>query len=153
MVESVYKVIELIGTSDESWEKAADNAVEKAAKSVRDLRIAEVVEVRFVEFMTQEVIKVRVPYVSRRAATCLIPSGFKRQFAQRMIHQAPQLLHAMRRPGPNLRCSVVDNRNAVLLRTSRNPPVESGEVNQDHSIGALRAEQVIGAPQQAIELG
>ncbi|MGD9146165.1 MAG: dodecin family protein [Anaerolineae bacterium] len=44
MVESVYKVIELIGTSDESWEKAADNAVEKAAKSVRDLRIAEVVE-------------------------------------------------------------------------------------------------------------
>ena len=44
MVESVYKVIELIGTSDESWEKAAVNAVEKAAKSVRDLRIAEVVE-------------------------------------------------------------------------------------------------------------
>lgn len=44
MAESVYKVIELIGTSDESWEKAAANAVEKAAKSVRDLRIAEVVE-------------------------------------------------------------------------------------------------------------
>jgi hypothetical protein len=44
VVESVYKVIELIGTSDESWEKAAANAVEKAAKSVRDLRIAEVVE-------------------------------------------------------------------------------------------------------------
>jgi flavin-binding protein dodecin len=44
MVESVYKVIELVGTSDESWEKAAANAVEKAAKSVRDLRIAEVVE-------------------------------------------------------------------------------------------------------------
>jgi flavin-binding protein dodecin len=44
MVESVYKVIELIGTSDESWEKAAVNAVERAAKSVRDLRIAEVVE-------------------------------------------------------------------------------------------------------------
>lgn len=43
-MESVYKVIELIGTSDESWEKAAANAVEKAAKSVRDLRIAEVVE-------------------------------------------------------------------------------------------------------------
>lgn len=44
MAESVYKVIELVGTSDESWEKAAANAVEKAAKSVRDLRIAEVVE-------------------------------------------------------------------------------------------------------------
>ena len=44
MAESVYKVIELIGTSDESWEKAAANAVEKAAKSVRDLRIAEVAE-------------------------------------------------------------------------------------------------------------
>jgi flavin-binding protein dodecin len=44
MVESVYKVIELVGTSGESWEKAAANAVEKAAKSVRDLRIAQVVE-------------------------------------------------------------------------------------------------------------
>jgi flavin-binding protein dodecin len=44
MVESVYKVIELVGTSTESWEKAAAAAVERAAKSLRDLRIAEVVE-------------------------------------------------------------------------------------------------------------
>ncbi|MCP5100599.1 MAG: dodecin domain-containing protein [Chloroflexi bacterium] len=40
---SVYKVIELVGTSSESWEKAAKVAVERAAKSLRDLRIAEVV--------------------------------------------------------------------------------------------------------------
>lgn len=44
MTESVYKVIELVGSSAESWEKAAAKAVETAAKSVRDLRIAEVVE-------------------------------------------------------------------------------------------------------------
>ena len=44
MAESVYKVIELVGTSTESWEKAAAAAVERAAKSLRDLRIAEVVE-------------------------------------------------------------------------------------------------------------
>ena len=44
MVESVYKVIELVGTSSESWEKAALAAVNQAAKSLRDLRIAEVVE-------------------------------------------------------------------------------------------------------------
>jgi flavin-binding protein dodecin len=44
MSESVYKVIELIGTSDESWEKAASAAVAQAAGSLRDLRIAEVVE-------------------------------------------------------------------------------------------------------------
>ena len=44
MPDSVYKVIELIGTSNESWEKAAANAVEKAAKTLRDLRVAEVVE-------------------------------------------------------------------------------------------------------------
>ena len=44
MAESVYKVIELVGTSPESWEKAAAAAVETAAKSLRDLRIAEVVE-------------------------------------------------------------------------------------------------------------
>lgn len=42
MSESVYKVIELVGTSPESWEKAAAAAVETAAKSLRDLRIAEV---------------------------------------------------------------------------------------------------------------
>ncbi len=44
MAESVYKVIELVGTSTESWEKAATAAVETAAKSLRDLRIAEVVQ-------------------------------------------------------------------------------------------------------------
>ncbi len=44
MAESVYKVIELVGTSTESWEKAATSAVETAAKSLRDLRIAEIVE-------------------------------------------------------------------------------------------------------------
>ena len=42
MAESVYKVIELVGTSTESWEKAAAAAVKKASKSLRDLRIAEV---------------------------------------------------------------------------------------------------------------
>ena len=44
MTESVYKVIELVGTSEESWEKAAKAAVERAAQSLRDLRVAEVVE-------------------------------------------------------------------------------------------------------------
>lgn len=44
MTSSVYKVIELVGTSDESWEKAADAAVETASQSLRDLRIAEVVQ-------------------------------------------------------------------------------------------------------------
>lgn len=44
MSDSVYKVIEIIGVSPESWEKAAANAVARAAKTLRDLRIAEVVE-------------------------------------------------------------------------------------------------------------
>lgn len=44
MAESVYKVIQLIGTSPESWEKAAAAAVEKASKTLRELRVAEVVE-------------------------------------------------------------------------------------------------------------
>lgn len=42
MADSVYKVIELVGTSSESWERAAAAAVEKASKSLRDLRIAEI---------------------------------------------------------------------------------------------------------------
>ena len=44
MAESVYKVIELVGTSTDSWEKAATAAVKRAAKTLRDLRIAEVIE-------------------------------------------------------------------------------------------------------------
>lgn len=42
MTESIYKVIELVGTSETSWEEAAKNAVERAGKTLRDLRIAEV---------------------------------------------------------------------------------------------------------------
>ncbi len=42
MAESVYKVVELVGTSKESWEKAATAAVERAGQSLRDLRVAEV---------------------------------------------------------------------------------------------------------------
>jgi flavin-binding protein dodecin len=42
MADSVYKIIELVGTSSESWEKAASAAVATASKSLRDLRIAEV---------------------------------------------------------------------------------------------------------------
>jgi dodecin len=44
MAESVYKVVEIIGTSPESWEKAAEAAIKTASKSLKDLRIAEVVE-------------------------------------------------------------------------------------------------------------
>ena len=44
MVESVYKVIEIVGSSPKSWEKAATVAIDRAGKNLRDLRIAEVVE-------------------------------------------------------------------------------------------------------------
>jgi flavin-binding protein dodecin len=44
MADSVYKVIELVGTSKDSWEKAAKVAVDRAGKSLRDLRVAEVVQ-------------------------------------------------------------------------------------------------------------
>jgi len=44
MAESIYRVTEVIGTSTDSWEKAAKNAVETAAKTLRDLRVGEVVK-------------------------------------------------------------------------------------------------------------
>lgn len=44
MAESIYKIIQVVGTSTESWEKAAANAVEVASKTLHDLRIAEIVE-------------------------------------------------------------------------------------------------------------
>ena len=42
MTDSIYKVIQLVGSSETSWEKAAKNAIEKAGQTLRDLRIAEV---------------------------------------------------------------------------------------------------------------
>ena len=48
MSESVYKVLELIGTSGESWEKAASAAVETASQTIKDLRVAEVSEMDMV---------------------------------------------------------------------------------------------------------
>lgn len=69
MAESVYKVVELIGTSSESWEKAALNAIETAAKSLRELRIAEVTQMdihlddgNFVSYRTK--LKVSFKYES-----------------------------------------------------------------------------------------
>lgn len=44
MADSVYKVIELVGSSSKSWEEAAGVAIRKAAKSLRDLRVAEVIQ-------------------------------------------------------------------------------------------------------------
>ena len=44
MPDSVYKIIELVGSSTESWEKAAQNAITRASKSLRELRVAEVVQ-------------------------------------------------------------------------------------------------------------
>ncbi len=48
MAESVYKIIELVGTSTDSWEKAAKAAVDRAGQSLRDLRIAEVTQLDMV---------------------------------------------------------------------------------------------------------
>ena len=48
MTESVYKIVELVGTSPDSWEKAAAAAVLKASQTLRDLRVAEVVELDLV---------------------------------------------------------------------------------------------------------
>jgi len=42
MVDSIYKVIQLVGSSDTSWEDAAKNAIEKAGQTLRDLRVAEI---------------------------------------------------------------------------------------------------------------
>jgi dodecin len=44
MAESVYKVIELVGTSHESWEKAAGAAIEQASQNLRDIRVARIIE-------------------------------------------------------------------------------------------------------------
>ena len=71
MAESVYKVIEIIGSSTDSWEKAAEAAVNRASKSIRDLRVAEVVAMDLViekgkatEFRTK--LKVSFKYENKK---------------------------------------------------------------------------------------
>ena len=71
MTDSVYKVIELVGTSPESWEKAAANAVAMASLSLRDLRIAEVVELDMVieeGIVTSYRTKIKVSFKYKDAA-------------------------------------------------------------------------------------
>jgi hypothetical protein len=58
-MESVYKVIELIGTSSESWEKATQNAVTQAAKTLRDIRIVEVIKLDAKVSETGEIVAYR----------------------------------------------------------------------------------------------
>ncbi len=70
MAESVYKVIELIGTSTNSWEKAAKAAVERAAETLRDLRVAEVVEQDLL--ITEGKVEVLLPLNSRTGPLGLI---------------------------------------------------------------------------------
>ena len=69
MAESVYKVIELVGTSTDSWEKATSAAIERAAETLRDLRVAEVVKLD----MTVEKGKVRA-YRARVALSFKVDS-------------------------------------------------------------------------------
>lgn len=70
MAESVYKIIELVGTSPDSWEDAAKNAVETASKSLKDIRIAEVSQMdmkledgKFVAYRAR--VKVSFKYVGK----------------------------------------------------------------------------------------
>jgi len=70
MTESVYKFIELVGTSTESWEKAAATAVEMASKTLRDLRVAQVTELDMViedEKVTAYRAKVKLSFKIERA--------------------------------------------------------------------------------------
>ena len=70
MTETVYKFIELVGTSTESWEKAAAAAVEMASKTLRDLRVAEVTELDMViedEKVTAYRAKVKLSFKIERA--------------------------------------------------------------------------------------
>ena len=71
MADSVYRVTELIGTSSQSWEAAAKVAVQTAAKSLRDLRVAEVVE----QDMTIENGKVTTYRVKLNVSFKYVPDG------------------------------------------------------------------------------
>ena len=84
MAESVYKVVELVGTSSESWEKATAAAVSEASKTLRDLRIAEISPSSMVRFRDES---------GGKSLTDVVRSQFNRGL-RRMNGQAPSLMLA-----------------------------------------------------------
>ncbi len=82
MADSVYKIIELVGTSTESWEKAATAAVDTASKSLRDLRIAEVSE-----------LDMQIEDGKIRAYRAKVKLSFKYQGSQTVLTSAPPYIN------------------------------------------------------------
>ena len=75
MPESVYKIIELVGSSPESWEKAAANAVIRAAKTLRDLRVAEISQLDMHIGKNGEVEATKVGALSKSQLTAFVDSN------------------------------------------------------------------------------
>ena len=146
MAESVYKIIELVGTSPESWEKAAAAAVNKAAKTLRDLRIAEISRARHPARGRQD------PRLSRQGEAQLQvrregladpsgsppprdarrPGGRLRAAAQhaRGEHPAEVVARHARRPARQSRASGARPRAAAALRAGRATDPRTGPTSR-----------------------
>jgi dodecin len=141
MPDSVYKVIELIGTSKDSWEKAAAVAVNRAGKSLRDLRVAEVVQLDLqldakgkIEAYRAK-LKVSFKFEGSETFAVLLPRprlrgevGFYAKsvgWAKALFTPCPPLLSRKTSVG-TLRFAHLQSRRPQFVFTSGQPPLSSG---------------------------
>ena len=107
------------------------------------------VEKRGVELLARDFIEERMPDVFRLDAALVVPRFLERQRAEHVIDKAPHLGDAPAGPGPKLRRHEVEHRNALGVRTPRDPPVEAGVIDQDDRIGPMLAKVAIRLRNQA----
>ncbi len=109
-------------------------------------------EERFVEFVLPHFVEERMADERGIAAALAKPRLFERQAAQHVVAQPSHFLGPPRRPGPDLRRSIVEDRDAVDLGPPGDPPIEARIVDQHDGIGPVVAEIAIGAAGQVPEL-
>ena len=109
-------------------------------------------EERFVELVLPHFVEERMPDERGIAATLPKPRFFERQAAQHVVGQAAHFLGPPGCPGPNLRRSVVEDRDAVDLGPPGDPPIEAWIVDQHDGVGAVVAEIAICPACQVPEL-
>src|SRR5260370_18319154 len=98
-----------------------------------------------VQFLSGQLIEVRMTDVMSGDASALIPRLFKRQPAEYVINPSTHFLHAPAPPCPKLGRHKIENRNAVEVSAPRQPPVKTRAIDQDHHVRPLMSKIAIGS--------
>src|SRR6266478_2594862 len=106
-----------------------------------------------VQFLSGQLIEVRMTDVMSGDAPALIPRLFKRQPAEYVINPSTHFLHAPAAPCPKLGRHKIENRNAVEVSAAGQPPMKPGVIDQDHRVRPLMSKIAIGSGKKLKEQG